>query len=153
MFIIGIDVGKKGGISVLEYTQNECKLKWCYAYDDEKLIAMVKLLDCDKTVAYVEDVHAMPNQGTVSMFNFGKSLGYILGVLESNYIDVEMVRPQEWKKMCNLIGKDKKHSISKAKEMFSGVNLYPTKRSRTESDGMAESLLIAYFGYLNEEAK
>ncbi len=93
----------------------------------------------------LEKVHSMPQQGVKSTFNFGTSFGYIKGVLEAFGIPYQEVPPQAWKKEFNLIGTDKKASIACAKRLFPNVNLLPTERSRVESDGMAESLLMAEY--------
>ena len=77
MVFIGIDPGKKGGIAVI--CDNICKV---YPYSDKNLIqtCWIYRRDCFATV---ENVHAMPGQGVTSTFSFGKSFGYILGVLDA----------------------------------------------------------------------
>lgn len=95
--------------------------------------------------AYVEKVGAMPGQGVTSMFHFGKSAGYIEGVLKAKNIPFELVSPQKWKKKYELHS-DKEQSIAKCKELFPDINLLRTPRCKKESDGMAEALLIANYG-------
>ena len=93
----------------------------------------------------VELVHAMPGQGVTSMFNFGKNFGFILGVLSACGLEPNLVSPQKWKRHFGLKA-DKKDSIEKCKELFPEVSLRRTSRCTTDSDGMAEALLIAEYG-------
>ena len=79
------------------------------------------------------------------MFHFGENFGYIRGVLEDNRINYVLVSPQKWKKYFGL-NKDKQLSIDICKEIFPNVNLFRTPRCKKESDGMAESLLLAEYG-------
>ena len=144
--IIGIDVGQKGGICCMSYSGIQL-----VPYSDEelnKLTTWCSLQD-EPTIAYVEQVHAMPNQGVTSMFNFGKSFGYILGVLDACNIETKLVSPQKWKKELNL-DSDKQKSIDTAKKLFPDVNLFRTNRCKKEHDGMAEALLIAEYGRRKE---
>ena len=144
--IIGIDVGQKGGICCMSYSGIQLM-----PYSDESLnkITTWCSLQDEPTIAYVEQVHAMPNQGVTSMFNFGKSFGYILGVLDACNIETKLVSPQKWKKEFNL-DSDKQKSIDTAKKLFPDVNLFRTNRCRKEHDAMAEALLIAEYGRRKE---
>lgn len=99
----------------------------------------------EQIFAVVEKVGAMPGQGVVSMFNFGKSAGFIEGVLEAFGIKTLLVPPQIWKKSYNL-GSDKQKSIEKCQEMHPELSLLPTPRCKKPSDGMAEAVLIAEYG-------
>jgi len=119
------------------------------------------------TVVYVENVHSMPGQGVASSFQFGRNLGKLEGVLGALHIKTKYVTPQAWKKKTLIadnvyMGMDiedkakrkviqKKAAITWAQQKFSTVNLIP-ERCRVPSDGMAEALCIAYYGYLTETA-
>ena len=87
----------------------------------------------------------MPGQGVTSMFHFGKSAGYIEGVLKALGISFELIPPQRWKKRFGLHS-DKQESIDLCIQMFPDADLLPTPRCRKPSDGMAEALLIAAYG-------
>ena len=143
-YIIGIDVGANGGITVLNEKE---EIETIIPYGDESLkeIFINPKLHSGNTVCFVEQVHAMKNQGTVSMFSFGQRLGYILGMLDAFSIPYFLVPPQTWKKYFNL-NREKQESIAMVKSLYPDVNLFPTKRCRKEHDGMAESLLIALYG-------
>jgi crossover junction endodeoxyribonuclease RuvC len=96
-------------------------------------------------IAAVEKVGAMHGQGVTSMFSFGKSAGYIEGVLAALGIPYQLVPPNVWKKEFSLIGKDKAASIQTCKRLFPGINLLPTEKCWKDSDGMAESTLLAEY--------
>lgn len=147
MIYIGIDPGKKGGVAVIEDLKEE-RVVQTHPYSDDTLMKICKDLslerNCRPVFCVVEKVGAMPGQGVTSTFNFGKSFGYILGVLEANGIPYQLISPQRWKKHFSLTN-DKNKSIQTAKRLFPSVSLLPTDRCRVESDGMAEALLIAEF--------
>ena len=140
---IGIDPGKSGGIATLE-GDIETTSPW----NDNDFVAVIKgaLMDyeANEIIACVEKVSAMPGQGVTSMFNFGKSAGYIEGVLSAMGIPYQLVPPQKWKKEFSL-GSDKKQSIAVCERLFPKVDLHRTERCTTKHDGMAEALLLAEY--------
>ena len=142
---IGVDPGKKGGYSVL-YENGKAE---SYPWDDSGFVKKMSDISSEfhknQIFVLVEKVGAMPGQGVVSMFHFGKSAGFIEGVLNACYLTYELVPPQRWKKYYGL-SSDKLASIEKCQELFPGTNLLATARSHKPSDGMAESLLIANYG-------
>ena len=151
MIWIGIDPGAKGGYAIIDesrivYSTNARAFPW----DDEMFVCEMRgiknLANGAKIVAAVEKVGARPGQGTVSMFNFGKSAGYIEGVLSALGIPYQLVSPATWKKEFSLIGKDKQASIITCRKLFPELDLKRTEHCRTDSDGKAESLLIAEWG-------
>ena len=81
------------------------------------------------------------------MFHFGKSAGYIEGVLSGVGISYYLVTPQKWKKYYQL-GSDKQQSVDKCHQLFPSISLLPSPRCHKDSDGMAEALLIANYGKL-----
>ncbi len=145
MIYIGVDPGKKGGYAVIDGNDVEV-----YAWDDALFVDTMRV--CmgrgrsrnERVFAAVEKVGAMPGQGTVSMFSFGQSFGFILGVLAALDISFQLVPPRKWKAEFSLTN-DKGKSIETCKRLFPNVSLLPTERCRKDSDGMAESLLIAEY--------
>lgn len=140
MIYIGIDPGKKGGFAII--TNDEVSV--CPWDDDTFATAMEVVSNIDRCVACVEQVHAMHGQGVTSMFSFGKSAGYIEGVLKANHISFQLVPPKKWKKEYSL-GNDKAQSVEVCKKLFPNISLLPTLRCTKESDGMAEALLMALY--------
>lgn len=148
MIYLGIDVGAKGALSAIDENN---KVLFAVPMSRENLVNYIKKVHFDiierndGVIACVEKVGAMPGQGVTSMFSFGKSAGFIEGVLESFEIPYQLVPPQTWKKSFSLLHKDKKASIEMCKQLFPGINLLPTERCRKESDGLAESTLMALY--------
>jgi crossover junction endodeoxyribonuclease RuvC len=139
MIYIGIDPGKSGGIAAIIDGK---AMAW--AYDDAVLKNVLRTSGGEGTMCFVEKVSAMPKQGVTSMFNFGKSFGYILGMLEYTETPYQLIPPQKWKKAYSLDG-DKAHSIAACKRLFPEISLLRTERCSKEHDGMAEALLIAEY--------
>lgn len=142
MIYIGVDPGKAGGYAWI----------WDGAvtvrpWDDEFFVQDMRCLSLtgEKCMACVEKVGARPGQGTVSMFSFGKSAGFIEGVLSALGIPYQLVPPNKWKKEFSLIGKDKQASIITCRKLFPELDLKRTERCRTDSDGKAEATLLAEY--------
>lgn len=144
MKIVGVDPGLKGGIA---FIGND---------GDSEVIPMASALDFglflrqhDPDHVYIEKAHAMPAQGTVSMFSYGKGVGKLLGVIEFLMIPYTEVTPQSWKKMAlaGMDKSDKKSSVTRAKQLYPHLSLRASTACRTDSDGMAEALLIAWYGW------
>ena len=147
MIYVGIDPGQKGGYAVIAKTETG-QAVFAYPWDDSFFaMEMASLMQMKEhgIVAAVEKVGARPGQGTVSMFNFGKSAGYIEGVLSALGIPYQLVPPNKWKKECSLIGQDKQASIVTCRKLFPELDLKRTERCRTDSDGKAEATLLAEY--------
>ena len=149
MIYIGIDPGKNGGIAVIwnKHTQDkDSVIIDVYKYSDDDLLTSLKFISDldDESKCVLEKVNAMPNQGVVSMFNFGMNFGFIQGVLKAYGIPYELVTPQKWKKEFSCTS-DKNTSIEVCKRLFPKVNLKATERCKKDHDGMAEALLLAEY--------
>ena len=147
MIWIGVDPGAKGGYAVISKSETG-QAVFAYPWDDTFFaMEMANLMQFKEhgIVAAVEKVGARPGQGTVSMFNFGKSAGYIEGVLSALGIPYQLVPPAKWKKEFSLIGKDKQASIITCRKLFPDLDLKRTERCRTDSDGKAEAMLICEY--------
>lgn len=152
MIYVGVDPGKKGGFAVIYYDLSGRQHVDVFPWDDDVFVREMAgwrddfvAQESGGAVACVEKVGAHPGQGTVSMFSFGQSYGFILGVLAALGIGVQLIPPGTWKKEFSLIGKDKAASIEVCKRLFPGVNLLATDKCRKDSDGMAEALLMAEY--------
>ena len=143
MRVAGIDPGITGAIVVLEdYEPIEWMMMPVVTVGTAKRVNGAELADflTDNKVGFVciENVHAMPGQGVTSMFNFGHSVGTIMGVLWALKIAHNLYSPQAWKKKNQLIGTDKDASRSAA------IQLFPNwKELRKKAKGQA--LADAYF--------
>lgn len=147
MIYVGIDPGQKGGYAVISKSDTG-QAVFAYPWDDTFFaMEMASLMHMKEhgIVAAVEKVGARPGQGTVSMFNFGKSAGYIEGVLSALGIPYQLVPPNKWKKEFSLFGKDKQASIDTCRKLFPDLDLKRTERCKTDSDGKAEATLLACY--------
>ena len=139
---IGIDPGKKGGFAVII----DGKVWKAEVWDDAEFVDTMRQVSQMRTVARaaVEKVGAMPHQGTVSMFNFGKSCGFIEGVLGAFDIPYQLISPQKWKAEFGL-NSDKQKSIEVCHKLFPDVDLLATSRCKKPSDGKAEAILLCEY--------
>ncbi len=92
-------------------------------------------------VVFLEHVQAMPDQGTVSMFNFGMGFGMLQGVVAAMKLPMVLVRPNIWKKRAALLHTEKDAARTKAQQMFPKADL-----GRKKDIGRADAILIAVFG-------
>lgn len=143
MIWVGIDPGKLGGYAYI-IDGEVYAFPWENNFFAMDMRGLTTIHNGGIMVA-VEKVGARPGQGVTSMFNFGKSAGYIEGVLTALEIPYQLVSPPVWKKEFSLIGKDKQASIDTCHQLFPGLDLRRTERCRKESDGLAESTLLACY--------
>jgi len=147
--IVGIDVGKKGGICVGKNKPSAIPLPLTKSglVDVNLIIGYIfEVTGGVDFVLYIEDVHAMPKQGVVSMFNFGKGFGQLISLGQLIAREWTTVTPQTWKKQV-LNGydvRDKKAAIDYVKKKYK-MDLVP-KRCRKEHDGMADAVCIWEYG-------
>lgn len=153
-YILGIDPGLTGGVSGIDSRSGE--LLFCHPLPiqifqlstQKKTISARTLFEILKpyqhktTAVLIEEVSAAPNQGVVSMFNFGMGYGMVLGVLSSLDFRIVKVRPSIWKSALNL-SSDKKRSLTAAAKLWPS---YKHIWSVNKNDGLAESALIAFYG-------
>ena len=141
MIYIGVDPGKKGGFAIIR--NNELN---CYGVFDKKTILanlwIVASLP-EPALCCLEKVHAMPKQGSVSMFTFGENYGWWKGLLEAFRISYQEIPPQTWKKEFGL-NSDKTNSIEVCRQLFPDAELIPPN-CRKPHDGIAEAILMALY--------
>lgn len=145
---IGIDPGKKGAYAFVLENDDGTQNMFAKAWDDQAFAENMRWFaleyGCENMFCVVEKVGAMPGQGVTSMFSFGKSCGYIEGVLRALMIPYQLVPPKTWKKEWSLTN-DKQQSIDACKKLYPNISLKATDRCRTDSDGLAEALLMATY--------
>ena len=144
MIYIGIDPGKKGALAYMmenkagAYTTNVVPMD--LALPTLRMIAKTG----KPTRCCLEKVHAMPKQGVSSTFSFGAGYGWLKGAMDALGISYQEIPPEKWKKEFSL-NSDKQTSIAVCRQLFPEADLRLTERSRTDSDGMAEALLMAEY--------
>ena len=141
MFYLGIDPGAHGGFAVMQ----DGVIVTYMEFSKPEFVNSIDYLSRqqEKTKCCLEKVHAMPKQGSVSMFNFGVSYGWLKGVLDAKEIAYQEIPPQTWKKEFGLNSKKEK-SIEVCRQLFPEANLVPHNH-RTAHDGIAEALLMAEY--------
>ena len=103
--IIAIDPGKTGSIAIGS-TYNDTRVLPMPSTEADivhLLTELTKYID----VVYIEDVHAMPKQGVVSMFTFGRNYGLLRGILQCLRVPMVEVSPAKWIRTLGLTGKGK----------------------------------------------
>lgn len=144
MIYIGIDPGKSGAFAIYNGENNYAET---FFWDEKSFIDL--LYDYknrgEQCIACLEQVHAMPADSRKRAFDFGHSLGFIEGVLQSFDIPYQLISPMKWKKEFNLIKQDKSMSIKVCKQLYPTVSLKRTDRCTKDSDGMAEAMLMATY--------
>lgn len=123
---LGIDPGQEGAAVLLRHTATygsvpyvqENGLPWYIRFDkatDQEVhqwLAQVAA-GCPHLKVAIESVHSMPKQGVASSFKFGKSYGFLLGLLTALQVRYINPTPQSWQKEMNCRTKGDKN-ISKA---------------------------------------
>lgn len=105
-----------------------------------RLIADMVLEHAPKA-AMLEKVGAMPGQGVSSMFQFGRGVGMVEGVLAGVGVPTQYVTPQRWQK---AVGARK----GKDGARLRAIELYPAYSklfARAKDDGRADAALIAWY--------
>ena len=154
-YYIGIDVGLAGGIAVfgtdgtldiydmpiVEVKRNNKLKKEVSAAGLHSIIQYQK-----PSVCLVEQVAARPKQSVTAMFQFGRFLGQIEGVIAAHEIPISYVLPRVWQKAVDLRGGDTKEaSRLRAMELFPG---YAEKFRRKKDHGRSDAALIAYHSFV-----
>ena len=151
--ILGIDPGATGGFVFIDQEKNIIEA-FPTPLIDKSIIDIVELNRLIKHHkpyrAFIEKVGAMPKQGVVSMFNFGKTCGIIEALIVAEYIPYTMVTPQAWQKVMHE-GLDKTLNSKVRSEIifkrnYPTENLKATERSKKNHNGMVDALLIALYG-------
>jgi len=92
-------------------------------------------------VAVMEKTGAMPGQGVSSMYQFGRSVGMLEGILAALQIPVSYVSPQVWQKDVGARdGKD--GNRARAAELYPA---YAGEFARKKDDGRADAALMAWW--------
>lgn len=142
MAVIGIDPGQSGGAMVLHRDDGFPPSVYAFHRKDEFEILEALLGACDVVhTVFIEKVHGYPNQKR--QFQFGRHVGFLIGVFRAKNIKVIEVSPQVWMAKLGLAGlsdekKERKQLLRQAAEkLFPGVKVTLTN---------ADALLIAEYG-------
>ncbi len=158
-YYIGIDPGITGAVCILidqGSILDVLDLPVCAMTDKKKEIDVVKLSNIlhdyiDFTdYIYLEHVHALPGNGTVSMFNFGMTYGSIKAVIRCLGFQIVNVSPMAWKNYMGLRKTEKKEVGNRVIEIYPHhADKFVTPRGRV-IDGRCDATLIARYAYESE---
>ena len=142
---IGLDPGKKGAMAIMGYsnTTGERYMMKIIPFDPQEYIKTLKQFN-GATVC-IEQVHSLPREGVKSVWSFGQTYGWLLGVMDAVGLSYQTVPPNLWKKDFSLLRTEKKQSIEVCKRLFPGIELRRTDKCRTDDDNMADAALICEY--------
>lgn len=163
---IGIDVGNKGFISVID----EGEFRFLSIEDSDNLSLSKFLLDETlgrNAAVVIEDVHAIYGSSAKGTFNFGFIKGFLIGLLVAHKIPYTLVQPKEWQgyiwtnadmvvsnnKITQKNGKvvnrretdTKATSINAAQRLFPSVDFRKSERCKKIDDNKVDALLMAEY--------
>ena len=127
MVYIGIDVGKRGAIAVIHGKNGlsvyPTPVDGNGDYDIRAICGLlvgIVVAGTSDTFCVIERAQAMPGQGVVSMFEFGKGFGIWLALLTSFNIPFQIVHSRVWTKelLAGIPGEKKERNIAAAKNLF-----------------------------------
>jgi hypothetical protein len=153
---IGYDNGKQGAIvGINQDREIEIKL----TMGDVNWLADVFInikKNYSKVIVGIEKAHAMPGQGTVSMFNYGVSFGQIQGILAALKIPYTLIPPQTWSKKMHVGAKgatSKEKSLEVVRRLFPTVDLKDpgAPRAKLPHKGIIDALIIAEYVRLSHK--
>ncbi len=152
--IVGIDPGASGAVAFFDPQEGTLEIVDMPVMEVERsgkskreinatlLTSIIDKQSTSTTVAWLEKVGAMPGQGVSSMFQFGRSVGMVEGVLAAMYLPINYVTPQRWQKEVGVRG-------GKDGARLRAIELFPKHAhlfARKKDDGRADAALIAWYG-------
>lgn len=146
MIYIGIDPGVGGAVAFLKgAAASVYDTPVTSAGKREYLVGGMRdlfaMVDADDACVVIEQVHAMPRNGSIGSFRLGHGLGLWEGILAALGIRYEFVTPQRWKRDLGIpAGADKSASLAAAQRLFPDAR---AQLARKKDDGRAEALLLA----------
>ena len=143
--ILGVDPGLSGAIAFYFPSRPERVAVEDMPLADGEISAPLlaeMIVSFQPALAVIERVSAMPGQGVVSMFNFGRAYGDVRGVIGALAVPVHYVTPGKWKKHYQL-GADKEECRGRALQLFPSC---ADHFKRKKDHGRAEAALIAKYG-------
>jgi hypothetical protein len=137
----GIDPGKGGSIAAMwsdgEPATHHCKLD----STEQDIPGFLRGFDLTNARAVIERVSCSPQVGVVSAFTFGRSYGFLRGLLAGFQVPFMEIAPAKWQKVmeCRTRG-DKNVSKAKAQQLWPKLKI---------THANADALLIAEYGRRN----
>ncbi len=152
--IIGIDIGSKGALALVDETGALLEIADMPILRDgpgnrpnvnAPLLAEI-VYRWQATQAFVEYVGARPGEGPTGAFSFGRSKGVIEGVCAAAGLPVVFLTPPVWKR---AVGIPPGKAGAKDAARSEAIRRWPSQAAlfaRVKDDGRAEAALIAVAG-------
>jgi crossover junction endodeoxyribonuclease RuvC len=150
MIVCGCDVGLTGAVALIDdagavevFDMPTLMLaRGGRSKNEVDAHALARLLAQPIDHAFVEQVGAMPKQGTSSVFSLGKAYGLVLGILAAHGTPLDLVPPRVWKAAMRVPAA-KEGARSRASQLLpKSAHLWPLVKHH----GRAEASLLALFG-------
>lgn len=178
IYFLGIDFGKKGGISLLDLSGNillkapmpiHKDTKEVDVYEVEAIFAKVNAIRSTGELlqplhVYGEKLHAIFGSSAKGTFNFGDDYGLVRGTAMVRFGHCNLIRAVDWQKdtwkhleieeikKSTGKGKDTKAmALKAANKLWPKENWLATARSKKPHDGVIDSALIAEYARRNYE--
>lgn len=138
MIIVGIDPGQSGGIAILSGLGIQAYKMPETERDIYDLLDNVEGANDAYVKVFLEAVHSMPGQGVASSFKFGRSYGFLRGLIAALKYPLHDVTPQRWQKALGCLSHgDKNVTKQRAQQWFPQLKV---------THATADALLIATWG-------
>lgn len=142
--IIGIDPGAHGGLSFvsLDGTKRQVYSFAKLTYHDIANLMVEYDLTYD-IIVFIEEVHAMPKDGKVQAFSFGRNYGILLGLLTALKLSRVDVLPAKWQSFLKLRVRGLEYRDKKRALRDEAIKRFPKLNPTLET---CDALLIAEYG-------
>ncbi|HEX5016009.1 MAG TPA: hypothetical protein VFX15_00310 [Actinomycetes bacterium] len=146
MIIVGIDPGITGALAcfvggVLHDTVDMPVFDT--RVDGSAVCALFDTWEPD--VIYIEDVHAMPKNGSIASFKLGLNAGIVTGVIHALGISMRRVSPSVWKRSMGI--RDKNAARQLVAEVYPA---HANKVALVKHHGRADAVLIGRYGVFDQ---
>lgn len=136
---LSIDPGAEGGAVLLDANGKvESTLRFKYSSETDIAEWLTNLKHSTKV--FVEEVHSIYGDSAKSMFSFGRSYGFVLGVLTAHKLSYTFIPPKTWQKAVRF-KPVKAYAERKRKLRELAQRLFPLEKIPLD---MADAYLIAY---------
>ena len=121
---LGVDPGTSGALALWR-DEDPCNMLFCRLDDtDHDIAAWLEIWEPMILHAMVERVSAFPGQGVSSTFKFGRSFGFVIGLLVAFKIPFDLVTPVTWQRAMHCLSKgDKNRTKARAQQLFPKVKI------------------------------
>lgn len=147
-YVIGIDPGKAGGLSLLNVGSQEVQAVKMPQDENDLLEALENFMAIDAQglrLAVIEKVASSPQMGVKSAFTFGEGFGLLKGVLAAKRIPREFITPAVWQRALGVPkrAKDESQTVHKNRLKQRANEVFPNNRWTLAT---CDAALLALYG-------